>query len=538
MSQQLELPPISFARYLELLRRRRWQVIPMSLVGLLIGAFVAFLIPRYYVASTKLTYQGMALDPASRSDEDPLLAKVTNASTSIPVVVEDALEALERIGTDRNDPARQQAIDDVGSRLSVETFNTDQRRGFYNIVIEYKDTDGQFAARFCNELRNVWVNGIRTELETEASAELRSAREDVAAFQQARDLAVKALESHIAQYHIVPFDLDPRTTRENSLTTELGRVRGDLAQVDGEIARHEARIQRISGELELLEPDTEVQVPIKEESEISRELNALLLKKAEYEAKIAGAREGHPKLSTYRQWLAHIDAQIAALVPGVQEGGMITRTEANPRYQELVVQRNDAEVELAGNRARLESLRARERELTAELAQIPTVFATYEDLRSRRADADEKHRIALERERQLSEIYERTTRGDPFKVPNEAVVPPAPTEPNVTLVAITGAIVGLGAAIGLVLLLDFLRSTFKTVDDVTFALKVPVLGTLAYIETLEARREAVRYRRRVSLVAATFLVLSLSLVTVYYIAPTRLPTVVLDALESIFGAPQ
>ena len=34
---QLDLPQISLQRYLDLLRRRRWQVIPVSLLGLLIG---------------------------------------------------------------------------------------------------------------------------------------------------------------------------------------------------------------------------------------------------------------------------------------------------------------------------------------------------------------------------------------------------------------------------------------------------------------------------------------------------------------------
>jgi len=69
-----------------------------------------------------------------------------------------------------------------------------------------------------------------------------------------------------------------------------------------------------------------------------------------------------------------------------------------------------------------------------------------------------------------------------------------------------------------------------------FAHSVPVLGTMAYLETAEERRIVARHRRRVSLAAASFVVLSLSLVTVYYVAPMRLHPVVLQALALLLGA--
>ena len=50
---QIELPTVSFARYLDLLKRRTWQVVSVSLLGLVVGGLVALMIPRYYVAHTK-----------------------------------------------------------------------------------------------------------------------------------------------------------------------------------------------------------------------------------------------------------------------------------------------------------------------------------------------------------------------------------------------------------------------------------------------------------------------------------------------------
>jgi hypothetical protein len=89
---QLELPPISFARYLDLLKRRSWTVLPVSLAGLLIGGLIAFFIPRYYVCSTQLRFDGSVHDRAK--GRDPMKKLVGDAKIEIGAAVEDAVEAL------------------------------------------------------------------------------------------------------------------------------------------------------------------------------------------------------------------------------------------------------------------------------------------------------------------------------------------------------------------------------------------------------------------------------------------------------------
>ena len=39
---QVELPQLSLQRYVDLVRRRRWQLVPVSLLGLIIGGLIAF----------------------------------------------------------------------------------------------------------------------------------------------------------------------------------------------------------------------------------------------------------------------------------------------------------------------------------------------------------------------------------------------------------------------------------------------------------------------------------------------------------------
>ena len=123
------------------------------------------------------------------------------------------------------------------------------------------------------------------------------------------------------------------------------------------------------------------------------------------------------------------------------------------------------------------------------------------------------------------------TRELPVTQMRRALPPPAPTEPNILLVALIGCGLGLLAAIALILLLDFLQGSFKTMDEVERGLGVPVLGGVSHLETEMERMLTARSRRRVSLVLAAALLMVTAIVIVFYLDPNRLPTVVRDILR-------
>ena len=95
--------------------------------------------------------------------------------------------------------------------------------------------------------------------------------------------------------------------------------------------------------------------------------------------------------------------------------------------------------------------------------------------------------------------------------------------------------IGLGVAIGLILLLDFIRATYKTVPDVEIGLALPVLGSLSHMETDGERRRAKARRVRLTMVSAVLLTLLVCVVTIYYVRPTSLPEIVQQLLSLLLG---
>ena len=65
---------------------------------------------------------------------------------------------------------------------------------------------------------------------------------------------------------------------------------------------------------------------------------------------------------------------------------------------------------------------------------------------------------------------------------------------------------------------------------------MPVLGSMSHIETTDERRAQVRSRTKVVLLSGAFLALVVAVLSIYFVAPTRLPTTVVDLLDTMVGS--
>ena len=208
----------------------------------------------------------------------------------------------------------------------------------------------------------------------------------------------------------------------------------------------------------------------------------------------------------------------------------------NPVYTQLSAKIAAAEASLQGLAAQAQ---AREEQLTEEgerfLARIEG-YGLYTQKLEQIEEAQDAKDAALADLTSATELLAKLDRELPVRAKRPAVVPPAPTEPNILIIAMIGCVLGLGAAIGLILALDVLQGSFKTVDDVERGLPVPVLGGVAHLETAAERVQSARSRRRVAFVSGSAVALLTVVVSIFYFDSTMLPPVVRDILAMILGA--
>ncbi len=532
---QLDLPQVSVQRYVDLLKRRRWQVVPASLLGLLVGGLVAFFIPRFYVASTLLVHELPPGTEAPRGQEDPFRTIVETVQLTIPLAVGETIAALgwpESLAADQHQ--LDENIKEIRSRLTVDDGGQSKDRSYAQIHVRYLDRDGLRAANFLNTLCDTWSRQRLSEMRQKAESERSWAREKAASAALAYDQLVGE-----RQYLEREYALDP--TADPGLMREQQRARED-EQRQRRKTREEKALALAAGRRLLAEAEAERLVterrrprspgarPVAgEEDPTTARLVAELLR---WRQIVADTGPLHPDHGMAQRRIVELEKELGALGFGPLVDGL---TEENPRYAELeaTVRRLESEnAVLEGQIAALDQLLAAEDE---RLLRLQVGKAEYDKLLARIEDARKVRDEASARARDKDEIVGRLQNQQTIKQLGKANPPPHPTEPNVLVVALIGCVLGLGCAIGLILLLDVLQATFKTVDEVERGLPVPVLGGMSHLETDAERVQVQRGRRRASMVAAAMLFLAVSVVLVYYLDPTRLPSAARDLLSLLLG---
>ena len=252
--------------------------------------------------------------------------------------------------------------------------------------------------------------------------------------------------------------------------------------------------------------------------------------------KLKNCKPIHPDYKPAELLLKSAESRLAELEDVA--GGGAASSKPNPDYKRIEGEVREIKRQIATLQKQSGSRSGRLTVLQDRLSKLPDIYVEYNELRRRLGSLDQKDKSLnmelIDKNRAMRLI--RTEK--PFEILQKAIVPTRPTEPNPYLQALIGCVVGLAAAIGLVILIDFLQMTFKSVSDVESGLGLPVLGSLSYLETDAEIFEARDRRAKLTMMAVVVLVLVLTVVTIYYITPTRLPSVVTEFLDVLLGAPK
>lgn len=536
---QLEVPQISLARYFDLLKRRRWQVLPVSVLGLLIGGIVAFFIPRYYVCDTLVQFQGPLLGGGRG---DPAKNRVGAWQVSIGQAAEETLAKLGWPEATTGSGAERRAfVDAVQERIKVLDKGPNAKvRSVANIEITYRDTDATRAKEFTDALRTTWIARQEKKLVDRADRELAdvtarigvaskrlvNADKDKQAFERAHDLnpldwldnGNKLLPLVTRELQALQGKIDDMVARQTSLKTTVAMLEKQVEKLP-----QTSTVQKDAGVSPVIQQQIQIGV-----ADAFQQLNRI-------QAALGNITESHPDYSRLKESetlakLAFEQAQMLVVTPE-------TVTVENPAYRDALDKLEANQIALSAVDDQLLTLRKRYRERENRVREYRRIQPQYFKLRAE-FKAAETSKAGLEREEAIKQkAKSQLTISVPYEIIRFAETPPRPTEPNITLVALAGMAIGLALAIGLVLLIDIVQTTFKTVDDVERLLPLPVLGGMSHMVTPEQRRAVTVRRTRTSLVAGAFLVLMVSVITIYYVAPTRLPPPVRDALGLILGTP-
>jgi uncharacterized protein involved in exopolysaccharide biosynthesis len=138
-------------------------------------------------------------------------------------------------------------------------------------------------------------------------------------------------------------------------------------------------------------------------------------------------------------------------------------------------------------RTRVEAAPQRESEEVELTRDYGTIKEQYETL------------LARSQESRIAADLERRQIGEQFKLIDAARLPERPISPDRLRLNLMGALAGLALGLALIALIEYRNTTFRTDEDITLSLALPVF---AVIPAMTTRRER-QTRRRRWLVAVT-----------------------------------
>lgn len=533
---QVEVPQVSLQRYFELLKRRRWQVIPVSLIGLMVGGIVAFFIPRYYVADTLITHQAIP-DQLQTSAEDPFKAIVESAFWTIPYAVEEAMQALGWQEARATGYELQENLRAARDRLEVIDVNqfAANRKTYAQIRVKFKDRDGTRAADFLNALVDAWIKKRLQELREPSEAARAAASDQVRKIRQEQDLLLTEKQGLELQYKLDPTLSDAlqyaKLQQEGDLQREL-RARRDT--VEREVAglqelQDAARERLVSVPVRIKEDP----IALLEEASRTDAGKKIVVEIVYFREMLQNFQPGTSGYAEAQRGIAASEKRLLALIGprDVDADGLVP----NKEHEALRNAIAGREQELAVKAAELALLQKQSEAEDTRIAGLAVGHAQYRRTLQRLVEVEKDLAKANDALRGSETVLATLQKEQPVKQTYKATAPPRPTDPSILLVALLGCVLGLGLAIGLILVFDVVQGTFKTIDEVERGLPVPVLGGMSHLETQPERERLVRTRRRVSFAAAGFVFLCVAVVTIFYIDPTRLPPVVRDVLALLLG---
>ena len=465
---------LTLSDYLEIVRRRKRELIWPTVVLFSIIAIVLAIVPNQYLSVARVMIEQRAIP-----DDFVRTTVLADSRRQLGAVSERVLtrENIRAIVEKHNlypELVASTSIDEVVGRVrasvKVEMMDFRQRGsglpdGAVGFVVAYKSKSPEAAHKVAEELTALFLN--------ENVIQRQQAARETTRFlaQEADRLAneVGEVEARLASFRETHMNVLPEMQSTN--LTLMQRTEERQQRNDEDLRAADARIATIRSEMAKLNP--------------SPHLDRLMALEAEYASLAATFTERHPDRVRLQRELEALRADA---------GGIVRVT--NPEYLAL---QSALEAALSDRQLHLSTradIQARLDELEQRLSRTPVIEGEYRAL-------TRDHDAAVERLRdlranmlqaELAESLEAESRAERYVLLRPAFLPTRPASPDRRAFLILGFVFSLGAGAGTVVLRETLDHSVHGTAGVLRATGVPPVAVIPYLRT-DAELAALRWRR-------------------------------------------
>ena len=490
--------------------RYRWHSLVFAWLICIAGWIAVYSMPNTYAANARIFVDAEnALRPLLRG-----IATSSNVIDEVNVVTREMLSRpnLAQVARDTDLDLRattEQEFEDLLQSLQSKISVAGSRENIFSI--SYSDSDRDVAVAVVDSLVNTFIEKSLGAERTESSAAQAFLREQIQIYEE----RLTAAEQRLAEFKqenvaVMPGqqgDYFQRMQRETDLLTDLQNDLRVAIERRNELQRQFEGEEPVFG----IMPDNTAGADAASTAKM-RELEAQLEElRLRYTDKHPQIQQILGTLDLLRQQGA--EARAAASSAGVSASPAL---EMNPVYQNLQIQLNGVEVEIASLEEEVRQQRRKVSELRGLVDSIPDVEARLNQLNRDYDVVKTKHQQLLQQLESASIGEDVEASMDDLQI--RVIEPPfagaQPDGPNRPLFITAVLMVGFGAALAVGFLLNQLHPVFFGSRAITTVSGMPVLGAVRLTLTDPEMRAKRRSRLRFA-VALGLLVTSYALITTF-----------------------
>lgn len=474
------------SEFLEILSRRRWQVLLPAALVITLGVALAVFIPKKYLASTQVEVRPVGISVSGKEAQNApnqirafeRIRKVLQETKNAGYLALPANRQMEFIGD---------AKDDLKVRLETPSGGSSTF-----VTIEYVNVDPKVAATFLRALREDWRTDVLDRDKYKVDDEVQKLGAEVAALERELRDEEEALTRLYKKYGITATQPIPGGGDQRAEDPDFARLQENktrLQETEFELAGQDELVASLEQELrDTPEKLTEQQVI--EGVNNSAEMRDLEKQIAEQQTELERFRPENSKYQKIQKRLAELQQQKDQLKKAVTRNELTSVAKLNPERATLQKALDAARVkqrQLAKGRDLLQATISKDGE------QVNELYEVYKQIRSHRQKADRvaenlksaslKYSDKLLQAKQLASPL-----SNPFSVTQEVIPPEKPTEPNPWLIVAFALVAGLTLGLTVALSAEYSRNCFRSVHDISRVMVAPVLGNVGRIVTRRQRR--------------------------------------------------
>ena len=268
----------------------------------------------------------------------------------------------------------------------------------------------------------------------------------------------------------------------------LKAIQSQLRQYESAYHPDHPTLLRLRRELDALTGDSGLGQYKDMAEQLKQERDALSAFEGKYTA-------DHPKVLKSKRVIASLEFRLSG---GIQDSAEVTPD--NPAYLVLRSQLNATNADIRGNEENIKILTEKMERYEGYLSRAPQIEKEYQSLLRDYQNTRMKYQEirAKKMSADLAQNLESERKGERFTLIQPPELPIDPVSPNRTAMVFLAVILGLGAGLGVVIMLEAMSAAVFGAAEVTVLTGIAPLAIIGYMETQE--EEGHHNRKRILIV--------------------------------------